>query len=88
MSLADQDKANAVSEQMMPLLSNLWGRWQDEKEYEDWRDYENAIRIAVPLHPHPIIKISKRPFGVTFALGKYHIQLYINANTCGWKRVK
>ena len=42
------------------LLFNLWGRWQDEHEYEDINDYLEAIQKHIPQ----AYAITKRPFGI------------------------
>jgi hypothetical protein len=43
-------------------MEYLFDRWQDEKEYEDWADYENAIRDHWG-DPDTFVKATKRPFG-------------------------
>lgn len=46
-------------------LSNIYFRWQDEKEYEEWSDYVETIeKVFSPL----VIKVSKRPFGFSTML--------------------
>lgn len=42
------------------FLCYLWGRWQDEKKYEDIQDYLKAIQTKIP----EAYKITKRPFGI------------------------
>ena len=55
------------------LLFNLWGRWQDEKEYEDIQDYLTVIQKYIP----EAYKITKRPFGIRCKCddGDIHIQV-------------
>lgn len=55
------------------LLFNLWGRWQDEKEYGDIQDYLMVIQKYIP----EAYKITKRPFGVHCKCndGEVHIQV-------------
>jgi len=45
------------------LLGNLYARWQDEKEYEDFNDYAKVIRET--FSDLKIVKVNKRPFGFT-----------------------
>ena len=49
---------------LMLVVENLRCRWQDECEYEDWRDYEEALRAAAELHGMEFRGASQQPFGV------------------------
>ncbi len=50
-----------------PTLDNLSGRWQDEQEYEDWKDYVAVVRKMFDQHPQFFFQsMTKRPFAVTF----------------------
>lgn len=57
------------------FLTNLHSRWQDEKEYEDWADYDAEMRKRL-LKATEIdeslnitdIKTAKRPFGISFVI--------------------
>jgi hypothetical protein len=43
----------------------LRDRWQDEREYEDWSDYEKAIKALLDGgEEYEATKITKRPFKV------------------------
>jgi len=66
-----------IYEKMEGLIANLWGRWQDEKEYEDWKEYEKILRKAflecLPLMGAnakgvSFVKAQKRPFGIVYRL--------------------
>ncbi len=48
-----------------PRLDSLAARWSDEQEYEDWADYDKAVRAMFPA-PFVVSKVTKRPFAVTF----------------------
>ena len=67
-----------VNDNHANLFFNLWGRWQDEKEYEDIQDYLAVIQKYVP----EAYKITKRPFGVHCMCddGSIHIQVKRNGN--------
>lgn len=39
--------AVGVAEKLCDMLCGLQARWQDEHEYEDWSEYDAAIRKAV-----------------------------------------
>jgi hypothetical protein len=44
-------------------MSYLYGRWQDEKEYEDINDYQKPLKSLLEKHNVTIVKMTKRPFG-------------------------
>ncbi len=48
-----------------PKLDNLAARWNDEREYEDFADYRDAIKLMFPA-PFTVTKITSRPFAVSF----------------------
>lgn len=53
-----------------PVMDRLNARWQDESEYEDWRDYEKVV-VNVFAHESSDIalaKIEKTPFRVHFSV--------------------
>jgi hypothetical protein len=43
----------------------LYDRWQDEKEYEDFSDYQTAIKKNLPKGAE-FISMTKKPFCVKF----------------------
>ncbi len=67
-----------VNDNYADLFFNLWSRWQDEKEYEDIRDYLAVIQKYIP----EAYKITKRPFGVYCKCddGNIHIQVKRSGN--------
>jgi hypothetical protein len=46
------------------LCANLYGRWQDEKEYEDFNDYVKVATEAATKQGLTLVKMTKRPFTV------------------------
>jgi len=60
-------------------------RWQDERLYEDWADYEKAMREIEELQEFEIVKVSKRPFGVTIKYGDWLLTLYATKRYVSWK---
>jgi hypothetical protein len=44
------------------LMARLCGRWQDEREYEDFEEYKTAIARNLPPG-FTLVKATKRPFG-------------------------
>ena len=65
------------------LLGNLWGRWQDEKEYEDWADYAKVMKDAFG---DMFVKATKRPFGVVLKIDgfPYQPKITVNSRSIGW----
>jgi hypothetical protein len=52
--------ANAL---LIPYMTALADRWEDEREYEDWADYVKALTVKVIEQGFTHIRITKRPFG-------------------------
>jgi hypothetical protein len=70
------------------FICYVYARWQDEKEYEDIRDYQTAIQGKMP-EGFVVTKMTKRPFGFEFTIGTdavYAIQ--VTSRNYTWKRVK
>ena len=68
-------------------IENLHQRWQDEREYEDWTDYENVMKDM--WNGEEFIKGTKRPLGFKVKDSKkgciYHIKLKVTKTTmCLW----
>lgn len=59
----------------------LHDRWQDEKEYEDFKDYTTSMMGYMPQGA-TLVKGTKRPFGViiNYGGGKVHISLKLRGN--------
>jgi hypothetical protein len=81
---------NKMFKDIEDLLSNLHFRWQCEKEYEDFKDYVDIIKKALP--PQIILKdVTKRPFGFRFRVKGFEEALYhvkLTTKTYGWNRVE
>ncbi len=69
------------------LLSNLYVRWQNEKEHEDFKDYEKVMKEKVGSKT--FIKATKRPFGFVIQLPNfpYKCQLFADRRGIGWRSV-
>lgn len=77
---------------MEKLIVNLWSRWLDEKEYEDFSEYskvmESALKEKAP--DCTFIKSTKRPFGLIIQVPgmPYKTHLCATGKYLGWKGVK
>lgn len=72
------------------LMSNLYGRWLDEREYENINDYLVPVNKALATTGTELVatKMNKRPFGFNFSIGEAEYQFFVNSSQYGWKRIK
>jgi len=60
-------------------LGYLSARWADEKEHEDFRDYENAMKSTIEAHDGvTFIKGTKRPFGAHVIVKEQKLAVFMN----------
>jgi len=90
-----KSKVNDIMTAMEKTLVYLYGRWQDEKEYENWDDYIAYMKkLFAEMQKSTnttnavFAKASKRPFGFTFDFEGWQVVLYIKARSYGWKAKK
>lgn len=71
------------NEKAINTFCYLYGRWQDEKEYEDFNDYIKAMMNFMP-NGATLVKGTKRPFGVVINYGgaTIHIALKLSGRYC------
>lgn len=66
-----EQQCKQIVSPMKETLLRLHMRWLDEKEYEDFADYEKVMREKFDSLPADygvtFVKGSKRPFGLVFA---------------------
>jgi hypothetical protein len=82
-------QSDPVGENMM----YLYDRWRDEKEYEDFKDYEASMKNHVKDFPVKFMYGSKRPFSFTVRIDKLHrwtvIRFVMKANgEFSWKHIE
>jgi hypothetical protein len=87
-----KDKINIIFNKMSDTLGNLYGRWLDERKYEDFKDYSNLIKetfnkIKSENYANNafFVKANKRPFGFTFDFEGWQIIIGIKGKTYSWK---
>jgi hypothetical protein len=72
-------------------LGYLAGRWSDEKEYEDFKEYEVEMKKMMP-DKFTFVKGTKRPFGVNFKIADrpetFFVRVSVSANTVKWGAIK
>jgi hypothetical protein len=66
----------------IPLV-NLWCRWQDEKEYEDFKDYSNAAcaGLAEICPKARFQKLTSRPMSLYFELEGLHVVITVRSTS-------
>lgn len=86
--------AEAIEKELAPVvdrinrLEYLYERWQDEKEYEDWGEYEKVMMKMVEDLPNIVYNRSwQKPFGLIVRLPRLHcnVLIYVTAKKTGWK---
>lgn len=79
-------RINAFYNSIETTMTNLYGRWLDEKEHEDIKDYAKPIKLPVGFK---LIKMTKRPFGFHFSIGTDAVYaITVSGPQYSWKRVK
>ena len=73
---------------VVDIASNLYGRWLDEKEYEEIDSYRAPFWDAAFTFGVEIIKMTKRPFGFHFSVDGRVYTLFVKNNAVGYKRIK
>lgn len=77
----NEQLSNVVNnDKISNTLFNLYFRWQDEKEYEDIRDYAKVlfgvIQKEFPNAKLIFYKAFKRPFGIEFVMNGQFIRIW------------
>lgn len=67
--------ADNLGKTMAPVVDSLASRWEHESEFEDFNEYQAAVKRELPK-AFTFVKMSKRPFGFTSKVnvaGKDHM---------------
>jgi len=77
---------------MEDLLCNLYLRWKDESQYEDFYHYKRALVTKLKeLSPSTVVvNVTKRPFGITIRPESfpYNARITAKGTSYGWEAVK
>jgi hypothetical protein len=79
--------AEKFYDKMENFVVSLYGRWQDEKDYEDINDYGTLIKKEVDKIGGKFIKMVKKPFGFLYSLDDVTYQISISNKNYTYKRV-
>lgn len=70
-------------------VMNLYDRWQDEKKYEDIKDYQKPLDSIAKKTKVTILKMTKAPFGCHFTIEDGRVYaLTLNSTSYQYKRIK
>jgi hypothetical protein len=71
------------------VMENLYARWAEEKQHEDFNEYAEVLKKACPVGVE-FVKATKSPFGMVIkpAGFPYSVQLLVNSKNFGWKVCK
>ena len=94
--MKDEEYKVAVEDQFKRLLkhkhdavqyfSELYDRWCDEWQYEDWKDYENILKRWLLERMNVDLKyFHHTPFKAVFMIAQYKCTLSANRNECSLK---
>jgi hypothetical protein len=81
-------EAEAFFHAAQKMLSYLWGRWQDEKEYEPIADYALPLKPIAAKAGVEIVKMTSRPFGCRFTVGPKVFTIRVTGREYSYQRVK
>jgi len=70
-----------VREYVDGFLGYLYDRWQDEKEYEDFKEYADVMKKKVG---DAFVRATKRPFGFVMKAEGGEVQVYVNSKSFGF----
>lgn len=84
---------SVLTREKAEALGALYDRYQDEKEHEDWFDYQTAIyKLLSADLPKGVmvLKITKRPFGAVLVIDGWpnHVAVKANASAVAWKMIR
>ena len=69
------------NESVANTFMRLYDRWQDEKEYEDIKEYGKVLADTIakqfPTYNVSLIKATKRPFGVQIKVCEANIHVWV-----------
>lgn len=82
------EKVKQLYSRLRTTLFNLYDRWQDEKDYEDIKDYGEVIKPKVVEVGAEFIKMTPLPFGFTFRLDGAVFQIKVTATRYSCKRIR
>ncbi len=78
-----QKTVDEITKQFSGFLGNLRDRWQDEKEHEDFKEYEAAAKKALDgkIEGVKFVKLTKSPFAAYLDFNGMSLKLVVKAKS-------
>lgn len=90
--MTDEQKAEATKlrdDIADNVLAELYFRWQEEHQFEDFNDYIKIVKKAVEKRKLEFVKMTKEPFGPVIRLAEgICIQVWVTKTRMNWKQVR
>jgi hypothetical protein len=86
-----KDEINKLFDDVGEFIAYLRDRWQSEKDYEDWSEYEKVMTNRLKAKAEDlgmvidIKKASKQPFGISFLYEGWIVAIIATATMVKWK---
>lgn len=81
------ERASDFFDSITKKLGNLYGRWLDEKEYEDIKDYQLPLNSDATNFGVVIVKMNKRPFGLDFTADGRTYRISVKSRSISYERI-
>lgn len=82
----DLEVVKKTFKDMMRLMTSLYGRWLDEREYEDIDEYKKVIQQNMPKG-FAVTKMTKRPWGCQFTYKDNTYSFQVTSTEYRWKKL-
>lgn len=79
--------AEKIYNHFFNILPPLYGRWQDEKEYEAFDAYVALFRRELLPFGATLVKATTKPFGFTYTLADATYKLTTNSRDYKYSRI-
>lgn len=90
-----KDRINSLFDKLVDPLCNLYGRWMDEREYEDPNEYRKVMEQWFKEHApedFTFVSASMKPFGIVFNVPfnghQVPIRMKITSTQASWGQVR
>ncbi len=90
----EKDIKQNIEEMFSRLQEVMWAlysRWQEEKEYESFEEYEKVLHqhfdcyAIYNMREASFLKAMKRPFGIAFKYGTWYVEFLTSSSVYRWR---
>jgi hypothetical protein len=78
-----QEELAKIAKENVKLLGNLWARWQDEREFEDFAEYVAMTKSVIEKSGGTFVKLDKR-FNLTLRVQNVECYIKVGARGATW----